>query len=90
MNELAPVLAALATLVTAAGVFVNAVATARRDAALARKVEAVHDEVVTANGRTLGALADAREGRRIEADVDRSERSHAEQGYVDRLHDSEH
>lgn len=48
------------------------------------EVKAVAEQVLTSNGKTLGALADLAEGRRITADVPETERSQSEQHYADR------
>lgn len=55
-------------------------------AELAEKVDAVHEEVQTVNGHTVAALAEAAEGRRIEGDIPKGERTTDEQAQVDRLH----
>lgn len=49
----------------------------------------IHREVKTANGKSLGVLAESTEGRRILADVAKVDRTTSEQGYVDRLQDPE-
>lgn len=51
--------------------------------------EAVHTEVKSINGSTPTELLEATEGRRIEADIEPDDRTHAEQAYVDRLPDKE-
>lgn len=53
---------------------------------LERKVDAVLGEVETGNTNKLGALAEAAEGRRIETDIPKDDRTTHEQEGVDRLH----
>jgi hypothetical protein len=49
------------------------------------KLEVVHQEVKTANGIALGALADRVEGRDISRNVPVEDRTTTEQHYVDKL-----
>lgn len=54
-----------------------------RTARTKKAVEQVHEELKTANGLSIGRLADNTEGRRIEADIDRIDRTSSEQRYVE-------
>jgi hypothetical protein len=48
-----------------------------------KTVDQVHDELKTANGLSVGKLADNAEGRRIVADIARIDRTSSEQRYVE-------
>jgi len=82
MVTLAALVTALATLLS---VTLNTVITLRGQRDTTRRLDDVHDEVRTINGQSLGDLADADEGRRIEEDIPHADRTTSEQGYVDRL-----
>jgi hypothetical protein len=79
------VITATATLIVAVTGLVVATGARRAKREILGKVDDVHAELVTSNGLTLGNLADAGEGRRIEADVPPEDRTVAEQHYVDHL-----
>lgn len=51
---------------------------------VADKVDAVGDHTRTANGSTMGELADQAEGRRIHVEIPRDEQTDHERGYDDR------
>lgn len=69
-------------------VFGCTVLTLRGQGKLRAQVTDVKQQVETANGKSLGVLADSAEGRRILADVAKDDRTTSEQGYVDRLKDN--
>lgn len=89
----------IAAVITALGIFYQIVTTARRDRTtqgkvavveskvdvVESKVDEVHAEVKTANGITIAALSDRAEGRRVQEDITKEDRTTSEQGYVDRL-----
>ena len=52
-------------------------------------VARVKREVTTTNGKTLAALSDLNEGRRIRADVDAADRTRSEERYVRELTEDE-
>lgn len=54
-------------------------------AATLEALKSISQQLMTANGLTVGQLADATEGHRVERDVDPADRTTAEQAYVDRL-----
>lgn len=86
---MAELFTAFGTLITGLALLVNAVVNAGRLRNLKSQVSSVHEEVKTANGITLAALADNAEGRRINADIPHDERTTAEQRYVDRVKEGE-
>lgn len=84
---LTALLAAAASLVTAFAVLLSVVVTIRGQRKLIEKTDQVHAEVKTSNGITMAALADRTEGRRIQSEVPKDDRTASEQGYVDTLHE---
>lgn len=54
-------------------------------AAIQETVETIDSKVTTANGRSIGTLAELNEGRRIRAEVPVKKRTKREQAYVDLL-----
>jgi hypothetical protein len=52
---------------------------------MSNQVADVHQEVKTANGLTIGALADIAQGKDIERNVAAEDRTLSEQHYVDKL-----
>ena len=72
-------IAAFGTLVTAAGVIVTAILSIRST----RRLAALHEEVKTGNTKTIGLLSVETEGRRIQRDIPRAERTSDEQHYAD-------
>ena len=74
-----------AQILTAAGVLLGSVASLRGQRTIRSKVDDVHNEVRTVNGLTLGNLADRNEGQRILENVPPTQRTAAEQHYVEQL-----
>lgn len=79
-------LTAVAAVLVALTSFVNAVAGIVGRRRLGVKVDDVHSEVKTSNGRTLAVLAERAEGHRV-AGIAAGARTVEEQGFVDRLTD---
>jgi len=75
--------AGIGQLLTGVGILLTAIISARTHKAVAE----VRTEVQTINGRSLAQLADATEGRRIEADVAIADRTESDQHYVDHLNE---
>lgn len=84
-TDLYAVVSAVASLLTAFGVFVFARAMLRQQVSTREVVAEVHKEVKTANGISLAKLVEREEGRRIIADILKEDRSTSEQRYVDEL-----
>lgn len=88
---IASIIAALAALVAAAASWRAKVGVrvVKADVATVHdEVREVRAEVVTANGKTIGMLQDAIEGRRAEA-IAPTERTGSEQEHVDILHEQQ-
>jgi len=85
MAEVAQVVGACASLLTAIAVIIGFAGIARRADKLDKSLDRVHSEVKTGNGKTIAMLADATEGRRVRSDVPVGERTESEQHYVDSL-----
>lgn len=85
MTALTALIAAISSLVGTASVLVTAVTILHRQAAHTRQLADVAGEVATSNGKTIGALLDLQEGRRIVADIPEHERTDSEHHYVHQL-----
>lgn len=57
----------IATLITALGAAVVSIVVALRQSGVKQQIDAVHEEVKTGNGLTIGMLAGATEARRTDA-----------------------
>lgn len=87
--DLSTTITAISGLVLALATFVSVIvshqslkpiATAGRDAA-----QGAQAELATINGQTVANIVESNEGRRVQADIPRDQRTLAEQHYVDAL-----
>jgi hypothetical protein len=70
---------------TALGAFVTACAAAYSIIRNGSRIKKMDEKVATANGRSLGVLAELNEGRRIRRDIPPEQRTVREQAYVNLL-----